>query len=56
MYQLSIMIQKTLTNKMTVKLPLIPSEMSKLLPPNHSQITYVSDHTEFRKISIATNY
>lgn len=47
------MIQKTRTNIMTVKLPLILSEMSTLPPPNHSKITYVSDHTEFRKISNA---
>lgn len=53
MCQLSIMIQKTFTNIMTVKLPLMLSEMSTLPPPNHSQITYVSDHTEFRKISNA---
>lgn len=41
---------------MIVKLPLILFEMCRLLPPilYNSQIRYVSDHIEFRKISLAT--
>lgn len=53
------MIQIILTNIRAVKLPqyfLKCVDCSFLFILYQSQITFVSDHTEFRKISNATNF